>query len=83
LLGIGLDEDRFLTSALLRATKYELIFGQFGSSGQIQKRPDADQIQGTLLCQALPNQKLKLKTFPGMSGGAVKGFTDSAKIFER
>jgi hypothetical protein len=63
--------------------KYELIYGQLGSSGQIQKRNDAEQVQGVVLCQVLPNRKLKFEAFPRTSGGEVRGFTAAAKIFER
>jgi len=63
--------------------KYELIYGQLGSSGQIQKRHDAEQVQGVVLCQVLPNRKLKFEAFPGKRGGEVREFTAAAKIFER
>ncbi len=63
--------------------KYELIHGQLGSSGQTQMRQDGDQVQGTVLCQVLPDQKLKFETFPGLSGTEAKGFTDQAKTYER
>jgi len=63
--------------------KYELIYGQLGSSGQVQMRPDGDAVQGVALCQVLPGQKLKFETFPGKSSALVKGFTESARTYER
>ena len=63
--------------------KYELVFGRLGSSGQIQKRNDAEQVQGVVLCQVLPNSKLKFEVFPGKSGSEVREFTAAARIFER
>lgn len=62
--------------------KYELIYGQLGSSGQIQRRHDADQVQATVLAQVLPEHKLKLECFPGKNAD-VKSFTTNAKVFER
>jgi hypothetical protein len=63
--------------------KYELIYGQLGSAGQLQKREDADAVQGTVLAQVLPNRKLKFEAFPGKIGAEVNGFTSAAKIYER
>ncbi len=63
--------------------KYELLHGQLGSSGQIQKRPDADQVQGTVLCQVLPGRRLNFEVFPGKSAAQVSAFTANAKTFER
>ncbi|MCX6906448.1 MAG: hypothetical protein NTY01_00220 [Verrucomicrobia bacterium] len=63
--------------------KYELIYGQLGSTGQLQKRPDADAVQGVVLAQVLPDRKLKFEAFPGKLGAEVKGFTSAAKIYER
>lgn len=63
--------------------KYELLYGQFGSTGQIQQRPDADQVQGTVLCQVLPDRKLKFEAFPEKAGSTATSFTEAAKIYER
>ncbi len=63
--------------------KYELIYGQLGSSGQIQKRQDADQVQATALVQVLPEQKLRFEVFPGKTADGVDGFTSKAKVYER
>ena len=63
--------------------KYELVYGQLGSTGHIQKRQDADEVQGTVLAQVLPNRKLKFEAIPGRLGAEVKGFTSAAKIYER
>lgn len=63
--------------------KYELIWGQLGSSGDRQVRHDADAVQGTVLVQVLPNRKLKFEAFPGKVGSEVKGFTSAAKTCER
>jgi hypothetical protein len=63
--------------------KYELIYGKLGSSGQLQQRPEADQVQGTVLCQVLTDRKLKFEAFPCMTGSEVKNFTDKAKTYER
>ncbi|HRH95205.1 MAG TPA: hypothetical protein PLB55_04690 [Prosthecobacter sp.] len=63
--------------------KYELVFGQLGSSGQPQMRPEGDQVQGTVLVQVLPERKLKFEAFPGVSGAEVEGFTKKVKLFER
>src|SRR6185295_6878109 len=38
--------------------KYALIYGQLGSSGQVQKRQDAEVVQGTALCQLMGDRKL-------------------------
>ena len=63
--------------------KYELIYGQLGSSAQIQKRQDADQVQATALVQVLPEQKLRFEVFPGKTADGVDGFTSKAKVYER
>ena len=63
--------------------KYELIHGQFGTSGQVQKRQDADVVQGTALAQMLPDGKLKFEVFPGKAAGEVAGFTVNARLYER
>lgn len=63
--------------------KYELVYGQLGSSGQLQQRPDGDQVQGTVLCQVLPDRRLKFQAFPGMTGRDVQEFTGAARIYER
>lgn len=63
--------------------KFELIWGQLGSSGQKQVRHDADTVQGVALAQVLPNRKLKFEVFPGESATQEKGFTDRARIYER
>jgi hypothetical protein len=62
---------------------YELIYGQLGSTGQSQQRPDADQVQGVVLCQVLPDRRLKFEAFPGQTAAKVKDFTSNVKIFER
>ncbi len=63
--------------------KYELICGQLGSTGQIQKHQDADEVQGTVLAQVLPGRKLKFEAFPGKTAEEVKGFTSAARSYER
>lgn len=63
--------------------KYELIWGQLGSSGDRQLRHDADTVQGVVLAQVLPGRKLKFEVFPGKIGAEVKGFTSAAKVYER
>ncbi len=63
--------------------KYELIYGQLGSTGQLQRRPDADRVQGTVLAQVLPGRKLKFEAFPGKTAEEVKGFTSAARSYER
>jgi len=63
--------------------KYELLYGQLGSNGQIQKRQDADQVQGTVLAQVLPGRKLKFEVFPGKLGTEVSAFTEAARFYER
>ena len=63
--------------------KFELIWGQLGSSGQPQVRQDADTVQGVVLAQVLPNRKLRFEVFPGQSGSQVKGFTKRTQIYER
>ena len=63
--------------------KYELIYGQLGSTGKLQKRPDADAVQGTALAQVLPDRKLKFEAFPGKTGAEVKAFSSAAKTYER
>jgi len=63
--------------------KYELVYGQLGSSGQVQIRPDADIVQGVALCQVLPNRELKFEVLPGLTIEQVKGFTENARTYER
>lgn len=63
--------------------KYELIFGQLGSSGQRQQRPDGDRVQGTVLCQVLPDHRLKFEAFPGVAGDEAGNFTERVKVYER
>ncbi|MBI5802281.1 MAG: hypothetical protein HZA92_16345 [Verrucomicrobia bacterium] len=63
--------------------KYELIWGQLGSSGDRQVRQDADVTQGTVLVQVLPGRKLKFEAFIGKPAVDAKGFTSAARIFER
>ncbi len=63
--------------------KYELIWGQVGTSGDRQLMRDSDVVQGTVLVQVLPNRKLKFEVFPGKEWREVNGFTANAKIYER
>lgn len=63
--------------------KYELIHGQLGSSGERQLSHNADEVQGTVLCQVLPERKLKFEAFPGASGPEIEAFTSAARLYER
>ncbi|MEQ1859971.1 MAG: hypothetical protein ABMA13_08545 [Chthoniobacteraceae bacterium] len=63
--------------------KYELIWGQLGSSGDRQMRHDADAVQGTVLAQVLPGRRLKFEVFPGRTAADVSDFTSAARIYER
>jgi len=63
--------------------KFELIWGQFGSSGDRQMRHDSDEVQGTVLAQVLPGRKLKFEVFVGKAGAEIKSFTSAARIYER
>lgn len=63
--------------------KYELIWGQLGSTGQKHVRHDADMVQGVVLVQVLPDRKLRFECFPGKTSADVKGFTAAAKFYER
>ena len=65
------------------AVKYELLWGQLGSSGQTQVRHDANVVQGVALAQVLPNRKLKFEIFRDQTAAEIKDFTSAAKIFER
>jgi len=40
-------------------------------------------VQGTALCQVLPDRKLKFEAFPGKRGDEVAGFTTAARLYER
>ncbi|MEQ1853915.1 MAG: hypothetical protein ABMA01_20280, partial [Chthoniobacteraceae bacterium] len=79
----GNKPDPAIIGANDGVVKYELIHGQLGSSGQIQKRPDSDVVQGVVLCQLLPDRKLKSETFPGRTAAEVLRFTELAKVYER
>jgi len=63
--------------------KYELIYGQLSSNGQVQKRPDANQVQGTALAELLPGRRLKFEVFPGKTAAQVSAFTEAARLYER
>ncbi len=63
--------------------KYELRWRQLGSPGQLQKRADADDVQGVALVRVLPNHRLKFAAFPGRTAGQVTGFTAAARFSER
>ncbi len=79
----GNQPDPAMVSEKDGIVKYQLIRGQLGSSGQVQMGPEAEAVQGTVLCQVLPDRKLKFEAFPGMTGGQVKGFGEKAKLYER
>jgi hypothetical protein len=40
-------------------------------------------LEGTILLQVLPGEKLKVETFPGKSAAQVSGFTATAQMYER
>lgn len=40
-------------------------------------------LEGTILLQVLPGEKLKVETFPGKSATQVTGFTAAAQLYER
>lgn len=63
--------------------KFELIWGQLGSSGQPQVRHDADAVLGVVVVQVLAGRRLKFEAFPGQTSAAVRDFTEGAKIYER
>ncbi|MEQ1854239.1 MAG: hypothetical protein ABMA01_21925, partial [Chthoniobacteraceae bacterium] len=63
--------------------KYELIWGQLGSSGDRQVRQDADEVQGTVLAQVLSGRKLKFEAFPNQTAAQNTGFTANARVYER
>lgn len=63
--------------------KFELVYGQLGSTGQLQTRPDAGIVQGVALAQVLPDRKVKFETFPGKTAAEVTGFSNAAKVYER
>lgn len=55
-------------------------------TGQPEKNMKALQsgkIEGVLLVQVLPGEKLKVETFPGKTAAQVTGFTESAAIYMR
>jgi hypothetical protein len=63
--------------------KYELIYGQLGSSGQRTVRHDADAVQGVVLAQLQADGRLKLEIFPGRTGAEANGFSAAARTYER
>jgi hypothetical protein len=62
--------------------KYELVYARIGSAGQTYEGIPTG-VQGVLLVQLLEGHKLRVEAFPGKSAGDVRGFTDSAAIYER
>ena len=82
-LAQGTDPLRLLRALAAGVVKYELIWGQFGSSGDRQMRHDADAAQGVVFAQLLQGRKLKFEVFPGKAADEVKGFTTAAKVYER
>jgi hypothetical protein len=40
-------------------------------------------VQGTVLAQVLPGQKVKFEAFPGKPASEARAFTSAAKIYER
>lgn len=40
-------------------------------------------VEGTILFQVLPGEKLKIEKFPGQAATQVTGFTDKAQVYER
>ncbi|TXT49870.1 MAG: Uncharacterized protein FD140_2734 [Limisphaerales bacterium] len=79
----GNAPDPAKVSAADGLVKYELLWGQLGSSGQRTVRHDADAVQGVVLAQLQADGRLKLEIFPGRAGAEVKGFTETARIYER
>jgi hypothetical protein len=63
--------------------KYELIYGQLGGAGQPQRRPEGEDVQGTVLAQVLPGRKLRFEAFRGKTAGEIGGFTAEARTYER
>lgn len=79
----GNAPDPAKVSAADGLVKYELLWGQLGSSGQRTVRHDADVVQGVVLAQVLPDGRLRLEVLPGRTGAEVKGFSEAARIYER
>lgn len=62
--------------------KYEMIY--MGRPSSPRPFEDADNIvQGTLLLQLLPNRKLRVESFPGVTAEDVGGFTENSIRYER
>jgi len=40
-------------------------------------------VEGTIMVQVMPGEKLKVETFPGKTAGQVSGFTSAAQMYER
>ncbi|MEQ2008283.1 MAG: hypothetical protein ABMA26_15925 [Limisphaerales bacterium] len=79
----GNGTDPAKVSAADGLVKYELLWGQLGSSGQRQVRHDADVVQGVVLAQVLAEGRVRLEVIPGRAGAEVKGFSEAAQIYER
>jgi hypothetical protein len=61
---------------------FELIWGQINNSGQPYEGIPTT-VQGTVLAQVLPGQKVKFEAFPGKPASEARAFTSAAKIYER
>ncbi len=79
----GNGPDPAQVSATDGLIKYELLWGQLGTAGQLQRRHDADVVQAVALAQLVSNRALKLEVFPGKTAAEVTGFTGAAQLFER
>lgn len=58
-----------------------------GSSGNMYEKDmqpsQTEKVEGVILFQVLPNEKLKVEKFPGKTATQVNGFTAAAQTYER
>ncbi|HUS26116.1 MAG TPA: hypothetical protein VMY99_02090 [Nevskiaceae bacterium] len=62
--------------------KYELLTAQQGVN-QASGSSSSSRVEGVILVQVMPNEKLKVEIFPGKTAAQVTGFTSAAMNYER
>ena len=70
--------------------KYELMRITYDTPGRDMRIPvkgmrpsQNSSVEGTILLQVQPGEKLKVETFPGKTASQVSGFTANAQLYER
>lgn len=81
---LGNSPDPEKITAKDGVVKFELVHAPLDNLGrEIELPSEMRGVRGVALAQVLEGERLRLEVFPGVGGEHVKGFTSSARTYER